>query len=104
MDVLQKIIGSQSRAEILKRLFASGRPTFYLRKLAREAELSAPVIHRELQNMLELELVRQNSDGNRVNFSANPDHPLYPVLCELVKQAENLQAQRTTAPQNEKHS
>ena len=90
MDTLEQIIGSRSRTEILKRLFAPGVPSLYLRRLAREAGLSAPVIHRELQKLLELELVRQNSDGNRVNFSANPEHPLYPVLCELVKQAAAL--------------
>ena len=90
MDILQRIIGSQSRAEILRLLFTPDAPTFYLRKLAREAGLSAPVIHRELQSLLELELVRQNSDGNRVNFSANTGHLLYPVLCELDRLAGQI--------------
>ena len=58
MDILPRIIGSQSRAE--------------------------------LQSLLELELVRQNSDGNRVNFSANTGHLLYPVLCELVRLAGQI--------------
>ncbi len=89
MNTLQRIIGSQSRSEIFKRLFTPGVPSIYLRKLAREAGLSAPVIHRELQNLLELGLVLQNSDGNRINFSANPDHPLYPAVCELVQKADS---------------
>ena len=88
--MLEKIIGSQSRSEIFRKLFTKEAPTFYLRKLAREAGFSAPVIHRELQNLLELDLVHQNSDGNRINFSANRKHPLYPVICELVAQTEKL--------------
>ncbi len=82
--MLEEIIGSKSRTEILKRLFTADKPAIYLRRLAREAEVSAPVMHRELKKLVELGLVQQNSDGNRINFSANPDHPLFGVLCELV--------------------
>ncbi len=84
--MLNEIIGSQSRAEIFKRLFVKNPESYYLRKLARDAGFSAPVIHRELRNLIELGLVTQNTDGNRINFSANRQHPLYPVLCEFVKQ------------------
>ena len=33
-DMLEKIIGSQSRAEIFRKLFTKDAPTFYLRKSA----------------------------------------------------------------------
>ena len=82
--MLDKLIGSRSRAEILKRLFTPETPAIYLRRLARETGFSAPVVHRELRTLLELGLVRQNSDGNRINFSANPEHPFFEPLCELV--------------------
>ena len=91
MDILQRIIGSQIRAEILRLIFTPDAPTFYLRKLAREAGLSAPVIHRELRNLLELGLVHQNTDGNRINFSANRKHPLFPVICKLVEKTDHLE-------------
>lgn len=82
--MLDKLIGSKSRAEILKRLFTPEKPSIYLRRLAREAGFSAPVVHRELRTLLELGLVRQNSDGNRINFSANGGHQFFQPLCELV--------------------
>ena len=88
--MLEKIIGSQSRAEIFRKLFTKEVPAFYLRKLAREAGFSAPVIHRELRNLLELGLVHQNTDGNRINISANRKHTLFPVICKLVEQADKL--------------
>ena len=89
--MLEKIIGSQSRAEIFRKLFTKDAPTFYLRKLAREAGFSAPVIHRELRNLLDLGLVHQNTDGNRINFSANRKHPLFPVICKLVEKTDHLE-------------
>ena len=85
--MLDKLIGSKSRAEILRLLFTPEAPACYLRKLARKAGYSAPVIHRELRNLLEIGLVRQNSDGNRINFSANREHPFHEPLCELVARA-----------------
>ncbi len=91
VDMLEKIIGSQSRAEIFRKLFTKDAPTFYLRKLAREAGFSAPVIHRELRNLLDLGLVHQNTDGNRINFSANRKHPLFPVICKLVEKTDHLE-------------
>lgn len=87
--MLDKLIGSKSRAEILKRLFTPKNPSIYLRRLAREAGFSAPVVHRELRTLLELGLVRQNSDGNRINFSANCEHPFFAPLCELVSRDQN---------------
>lgn len=90
-DMLEKIIGSQSRAEIFRKLFTKDAPTFYLRKLAREAGFSAPVIHRELRNLLDLGLVHQNTDGNRIHFSANRKHPLFPVICKLVEKTDHLE-------------
>ena len=89
--MLDKLIGSKSRAEILKRLFTPEKPSIYLRRLAREAGFSAPVIHRELRNLLDLGLVHQNTDGNRINFSANRKHPLFPVICKLVEKTDHLE-------------
>lgn len=88
--MLQKIIGSRSRAKILGKLFKRENPSFYLRRLAREIGLSAPVVHRELKNLVETGLVLQNTDGNRINFSANPEHPLFSVLCELVAKTAQM--------------
>ena len=89
--MLDKLIGSKSRAEILKRLFTPEKPSIYLRRLAREAGFSAPVIHRELRNLLDLGLVHQNTDGNRINFSGNRKHPLFPVICKLVEKTDHLE-------------
>ncbi len=86
--MLQQILGSHARAEILKMLFTQEHRTIHLREFSRRASLSAPVLQRELRQMAELGLISAEKDGNRVNFSANTSHPLYPVLCDLVLKTE----------------
>ena len=86
--MLQQILGSQARAEILKQLFTPEHKMFHLRELSRKAALSAPVLQRELRQLAGLGLISAEKDGNRVNFSANTDHPLYSILCDLVMKTE----------------
>ena len=86
--MLQKLLGSQGRAEILKNLFTSEHKILHLRQLARLSGLSAPVLLRELNQLLTLKLVVAQRDGNRVNYSANVNSPLFSVLCELVLKTE----------------
>ena len=86
--MLQKLLGSHARAEILKNLFTLEHKTLHLRELSRLSNLSAPVLLRELRQLAALGLVNTQKDGNRTNFSAKTEHPLYSPLCELVAKTE----------------
>lgn len=86
--MLQKLLGSQARAEILKNLFTQEHKSIHLRELSRLSGLSAPVLQRELRRLEALGIVTIQKDGNRVKFSANDDNLLYPLLCELVLKTE----------------
>ena len=82
--MLKQLLGSQGRAEILKNLFTPKCKSIHLRELARLSGVSAPVLQRELRQLVALRLVEMQRDGNRVNYSANTENPLFPLLCELV--------------------
>lgn len=86
--MLQKLLGSQARAEILKNLFTQEHKSIHLRELSRLSGLSASVLQRELRQLEALGIVTIQKDGNRVKFSANDDNLLYPLLCELVLKTE----------------
>ena len=86
--MLKQLLGSQARAEILKNLFTSERKHVHLRELSRLSNLTAPVLQRELRQLAQLGIVTAQKDGNRLNFSANAECPLYHLLCELVAQTE----------------
>ena len=82
--MLQKLLGSQARAEILKKLFTGDGRCFYLREFSRVTGISAPLLSRELRNLAAMGLILITEDGNRINFTANKEHILYSVLCELI--------------------
>ncbi len=98
--MLQEIVGSQGRAKIFKELFTVDRRKFHLRELSRKTLLSAPVLQRELRQLCGLGVVNSRKDGNRMNFSANEEHPLYPVLCSLVQKTAGAEVLLRTAFQD----
>ena len=63
--MLQKLLGSQVRVEILKKLFTGENRSFYLREFARATGISAPLLSRELRNLAVMGLVSAAEDGNR---------------------------------------
>ena len=89
--MLQKLLGSQARAEILKNLFTPEQKSIHLRELSRLSGLSAPVLQRELRQLALIGLVTAEKDGNRVNFSANRNNPIYQPLCELVAKTDGIE-------------
>lgn len=86
--MLEKVVGSHGRSAIFKMLFTEQHRKAHLRELARIAGLSAPSLMRELRELAELGVVNKEKDGNRVNYSANTESPLYDPICILVRKAE----------------
>lgn len=86
--MLEQIVGSKGRAAIFKCLFNGGHKRSHIRELSREAELSAPSLMREAKAMVRLGLLIEVQDGNRLDYLANADSPLYEVLCQLVEKTE----------------
>jgi uncharacterized protein len=84
MDLLQ-IVGSRARAEIFRLLFASADSEYYLRELERRSGLTVGSVQQELSHLLEAGLVKSRKDGNRLYYSANSEHPLFPEIRSLVE-------------------
>lgn len=83
--MLEQIVGSKGRAAILKALFDGRQRRVHIRELARASNLSAPSLMREAKNLVRLGLLRESKDGNRVDYEANIDSPLYEVLKQLIE-------------------
>jgi predicted nucleotidyltransferase len=79
-----------TRAEILRLLFGDDRKEAHLRDLARHASLSPAAIQRELSSLTALDLVIPRRDGNRLYFSANTAHPLYPEIRAIVLKTSGI--------------
>ncbi len=88
--MLCKLLGSKSRAAIIRHLFTFEKRHVFLRELSRLCGISAPVLMKELHQLTSLGLVESRKDGNRVDYYANHSHVLYEVLCTLVMQTEGV--------------
>jgi DNA-binding transcriptional ArsR family regulator len=92
MTALVDIVTSRVKAEIFRLLFGLNRPELHLRELARQAGLSLGTIQQELRHLTRAGLVMARRDGNRVNYRANPAHPIYNELCAIVTKSDGLAA------------
>lgn len=90
--VLDTLIGSKGKVALLSALLDGKQRRVHIRELARESGLSAPSLMREAKSLVKIGLLREERDGNRVDYLANVDSPLYAALSELVA--------KTVGPEN----
>lgn len=89
--VLDTLLGSKGKVALLKTLFDGRRRKGYIRELARNYGLSAPSLMREAKSLVKIGLLREARNGNRVDYCANVDSPLYSALTELVDRTSGLE-------------
>jgi len=90
MNILAQILSSQVRSEIFRLLFSDEKSSIHLRDLQRQSSLSIGTIQKEIAHLKELDLVIAERDGNRLYYTANPDHPLYKEICGLVEKTSGI--------------
>lgn len=90
MNILSQILSSQARAGIFHLLFNEERPAIYLREIVRKSGLTIGTIQKELVNLKKLDLIQSRKDGNRLYYAANEMHPLFEIICELVKKTSGI--------------
>ena len=90
MTNLVDIVSSRVKAALFRLLFGLGRPELHLRELVRQAGLSLGTVQQELRRLTRIGLVVARKDGNRVYYSANPDHPAFRDVCSLVLKTDGL--------------
>jgi len=83
--VIDTLIGSKGKVALFTALFDGRQRRTHIRELARNSGLSAPSLMREAKSLVKIGLLQEEKDGNRVDYCANVDSPLYPVLTELVQ-------------------
>lgn len=92
MTDLVDVVSSRVKAEIFRLLFGLGDPELHLRELVRQSGLSIGTLQQELRRLTRLGLVTSRKDGNRVNYRANPNHPIHNELRAIVAKTDGLAA------------
>lgn len=75
--MLDSLITSKTRIELLVKFFLNSSMKSYLRGLADEFGESTNAIRLELNHLEEAELLRAGYEGNKKVYQANPSHPLF---------------------------
>ena len=87
------------RAEVLRLLFTNRGQELYTRELARLSFLALRTIQDELAKLEAANLIVSRTNGYHRFYRANPKHPLYAALTEIVqKGATHTKAKPRTLP------
>jgi hypothetical protein len=82
--MLGTLITSRTRVRLLLKFFINSSTTSYLRDLESEFGESTNAIRVELNRFEEAGLLTSNTISNRKYFRANPSHPLFPDITNIV--------------------
>lgn len=81
---LELLFSSKVRAEILRMLFGEEPAQMYLSDIAKKAGVTAWAVQKEIKNLQKQDLLQESRNGNRTYYMANPLHPIYPDLKDIV--------------------
>jgi predicted transcriptional regulator len=87
-EVLTKLFGSLSRARILGFLYGHAGQSFYQREIMYETGLSLQTVQRELNNLVDLEIVKKRETNARVYYEINASSPFFAPfqkICNMVR-------------------
>ena len=87
---LLSLLFPRVRAEVLRLLFVDAQIELHLRELTRQSGLSLGTMQEELGKLHRADLVISRRDGNRRYYRANPNHPLFRDLQQIVLKTSGL--------------
>ncbi|WP_414661078.1 nucleotidyltransferase domain-containing protein [Horticoccus sp. 23ND18S-11] len=97
MSLLADFVRSPVRAELLRVFFGLRRGTLYRAELIKLMPFAKESVETQLKALKDMRLIVTEKDGNRVYYSANQLHPLYPDLRSIVLKTVGLRDVLTSA-------
>lgn len=89
-NILDGMIPSRTRVQILVKLFLNPNVRTYLRSLAKEFGVSPNGIRTELNNLSRNKYLVSERSGRNIYYRANTDHPLFPELFSMVRKITGI--------------
>jgi DNA-binding transcriptional ArsR family regulator len=90
MNTLAELLSSRVMAEVLRLLFVTEGQELHARDMARQAGLADATVRQELARLSGLAIIEARRAGNRTYYRANPIHPLYRDIRNLVLKTSGL--------------
>jgi hypothetical protein len=88
--LLESLITSKTRINLLLKFFLNPNTRAYLRELAKEFGESSNGVRVELNRLTEAKVLQSTSEGRTVQYSANTSHPFFEELTSVVKKMVGL--------------
>lgn len=88
--MLNKILVSEVRVNILKLLLLNPRRGFHIRAIVRQVDAEINAVRRELDNLFEINLVTRRQSSNKIFYQIETNHTFYSDLLSLVAKEEGI--------------
>jgi DNA-binding transcriptional ArsR family regulator len=88
--MLEGIIGSKTKVNLLVKMFLNPAMKAYLREMAKEFDVSTDSVSTELNTLTENDILIAERDGRNVYYRANTKHPLFPELSSMVRKITGI--------------
>lgn len=90
--MLNKILVSEVRVNILKLLLLNPNRAFHIRAIVRQVDAEINAVRRELDNLFEINLVNRRQSSNKIFYQIETSHPFFSDLLSLVAKEEGVGA------------
>jgi DNA-binding transcriptional ArsR family regulator len=88
--MLEGIVTSRTKVNLLVKLFLNPATRAYLREMASEFGVSTNAVRTELNTLTEHNILISERDGRNVYYQANRDHPLFPELSSMIRKITGI--------------
>lgn len=78
--MLEKLLSSRARVEILKLFLFNPENRYYQRQISNLTGQSIRAVQREVKKMEEIGLIKKNEEGNRIYYKINRESPIFEEL------------------------
>lgn len=97
---IEKLFGSKTRAKLLKLFFSNPEKSFYVREMTRVIDEQINSVRRELLNLENIGIIKNETFDNKIYYSANSKHPFTRPLIEMfskkISSSESKEIRDTT--------
>ena len=90
--MLDTLISSKTRLNLLIRFFLNLANKSHLRGIANDLNESTNSIRLELNNLTEAGYLIKKKEKNKINYLANNKHPFFKILVELVRKHTGIES------------
>ena len=90
MFTLADALFGKTKKAVLGILYSKPGVGVHLRELARMADVSAPMMKRELETLVSAGIITSTKDGNRISFKSNENCPVYDELRGIARKTMGI--------------